>query len=60
VGTLGAKQYLVCDGSKPALDKCIAKCPKPLKLVCAANGRTYNTKCHALCWGTVARKMGKC
>ncbi|PSC72132.1 protease [Micractinium conductrix] len=60
VGRLGAKKYLTCDGTKQALDACKAKCPKKSTFVCGANGSTYNTRCHARCYGAAVRKMGKC
>ncbi|KAL4451592.1 hypothetical protein ABPG75_007254 [Micractinium tetrahymenae] len=60
VGGLGTKQYLQCDGSKPALDRCLAKCPTTPKTVCGANGKTYRTRCAALCYGTTVRRSGKC
>lgn len=60
VGTLGARQYLQCDGTRPALDRCLAKCPTTPKVVCGANGKTYRTRCAALCYGTTVRRVGKC
>ena len=60
VGSLGTKQYLQCDGTKPALDACLAKCPTVPKVVCGANGKTYRSRCAALCYGTTVRRSGKC
>ncbi|KAL4427295.1 hypothetical protein ABPG77_003204 [Micractinium sp. CCAP 211/92] len=60
VGTLGTKQYLQCDGTKAALAACLAKCPTTPKVVCGANGKTYRTRCAALCYGTTVRRSGKC
>lgn len=60
VGTLGTKQYLQCDGTKAALAACLAKCPTTPKVVCGANGKTYRTRCAALCYGTTVRRSGTC
>ena len=60
VGTLGTKQYLACDGSKQARDRCLAKCPAAAKWVCGSNGKSYPTKCAAQCHGASPRKSGKC
>ncbi|EFN56990.1 hypothetical protein CHLNCDRAFT_143613 [Chlorella variabilis] len=60
VGTVGAKRYLKCNGTRQALDRCLARCPKAPKKVCGFNGKTYPSKCAALCYGTTVRKAGAC